>query len=131
MGKAIRSRPQEAKTGKGLMNIFLDTVRQATLVDKDDRHRDHQELKAIWSSIVGFERRLCLCMTDTLRRRAVWWEGHAQGQKDEAASSHRFPEELANPRLLGGQANKSLQILPGRTGRCLARSKHRLSNPAI
>ena len=79
--KAIRSRPQEAKTGKGLMNIFLDTVRHATLVDKDDRHRDHQELKAIWSSIVGFERRLCLCMTDTLRRWAVWWEGQAQGQR--------------------------------------------------
>ena len=38
---------QDAKTGKGLMNIFLETVRHAILVATDHGHRDHQGLKDI------------------------------------------------------------------------------------
>ena len=111
--KAIRSRPQEAKTGKGLMNIFLDTVGHATLVDKDDRHRDHQELKAIWSSIVGFERRLCLCMTDTLRRWAVWWKAR---HKAKGRGSHQppIPGRTCKPSLAGRPGKQELASSSGK-----------------
>ena len=39
---------QEAKTGQGLMSIFLETVRHAIRVATDEGHRDHKELKEIW-----------------------------------------------------------------------------------
>jgi len=46
---AVQRYPQEAKAAKGLMNIFLDTVRHASDVSKDERHIDHNELEDIWA----------------------------------------------------------------------------------
>ena len=46
---AVHRRPQEAKTAKGLMNIFLDTVRHISDVAKEEKHIDHKEWEDIWA----------------------------------------------------------------------------------
>ena len=89
--------------------------------------------RKVHASLAGFERRLWV--TDIPRWWAVRWEGQAQGQA-KGRGSPRFPEEFANPRLLGGQADESLQVPPGRKAELRlrqlpAKSKRRHSNPAI
>ena len=42
-------RQKDAKTGKGLMNMFIATVRHAIDVAEDEGHRDHKELEDIWA----------------------------------------------------------------------------------
>ena len=46
---AVHHQLQAAKTAKGLMNIFLATVRHISDVAKDEKHIDHEELEDIWA----------------------------------------------------------------------------------
>ena len=89
--------------------------------------------RKVHASLAVFERRLWV--TDIPRWWSVLWEGQAQGQA-KGRGIPRFQEELANLRLLGGQADESLQVPPGRKAelhlrQLPAKSKRRHSNPAI
>ncbi len=50
---AIQRLPQDAKTGKGLMNIFLATMCHATDVANDEGHLEHKELEDLWAEYLG------------------------------------------------------------------------------